>query len=88
MFKYLKIFYRKNTLSGKFFYSQELTEETNQFKEDFSRMRTHLNVAAKLELQTQEKMYESRLHHLENVLEGMLLNVHFIQTILYLENCI
>ena len=50
---------------------QELTEETNQFKEDFSRMRTHLNVAAKLELQTQEKMYESRLHHLENVLEGM-----------------
>ena len=33
-------------------------------------MRTHLNVAAKLELQTQEKMYESRLHHLENVLEG------------------
>ena len=34
-------------------------------------MRTHLNVAAKLELQTQEKMYESRLHHLENVLEGI-----------------
>ena len=34
-------------------------------------MRTHLNVAAKLELQTQEKMYESRLHHLENVLEEM-----------------
>jgi len=33
-------------------------------------MRTHLNVAAKLELQTQEKKYESRLHHLENVLEG------------------
>jgi len=50
---------------------KELTEETNQFKEDFSRMRTHLNVAAKLELQTQEKMYESRLHHLENVLEEM-----------------
>ena len=36
-------------------------------------MRTHLNVAAKLELQTQEKMYESRLHHLENVLEGNVL---------------
>lgn len=50
---------------------KELTEETSQFKEDFSRMRTHLNVAAKLELQTQEKMYESRLHHLENVLEEM-----------------
>jgi len=50
---------------------KDLTEETNQFKEDFSRMRTHLNVAAKLELQTQEKMYESRLHHLENVLEEM-----------------
>lgn len=50
---------------------KDLTEETSQFKEDFSRMRTHLNVAAKLELQTQEKMYESRLHHLENVLEEM-----------------
>merc|ERR1719510_1323241 len=50
---------------------KELNEETAQFKEDFSRMRTHLNVAAKLELQTQEKMYESRLHHLENVLEEM-----------------
>ena len=34
-------------------------------------MKTHLNVAAKLELQTQEKMYESRLYHLENVLEEM-----------------
>lgn len=50
---------------------QELTEDTKQFKEDFNRMRTHLNVAAKLELQTQEKMYESRLYHLENVLEEM-----------------
>ena len=40
-------------------------------------MRTHLNVAAKLELQTQEKMYESRLHHLENVLEGNVLNYVF-----------
>ena len=40
-------------------------------------MRTHLNVAAKLELQTQEKMYESRLHHLENVLEGKhMINMH------------
>ena len=51
--------------------AQELNEDTKQFKEDFNRMRTHLNVAAKLELQTQEKMYESRLHHLENVLEEM-----------------
>jgi len=50
---------------------KELNEDTKQFKEDFNRMRTHLNVAAKLELQTQEKMYESRLHHLENVLEEM-----------------
>ena len=40
-------------------------------KEDFGRVKTHLNVAAKLELQTQEKMYESRLYHLENVLEEM-----------------
>ena len=48
-----------------------MNEDTKQFKEDFNRMRTHLNVAAKLELQTQEKMYESRLHHLENVLEEM-----------------
>ena len=40
-------------------------------------MRTHLNVAAKLELQTQEKMYESRLHHLENVLEGNVLKYVF-----------
>ena len=47
-------------------------------------MRTHLNVAAKLELQTQEKMYESRLHHLENVLEGMLINFYFfLQTIVF-----
>lgn len=50
---------------------KELNEDTKSFKEDFNRMRTHLNVAAKLELQTQEKMYESRLHHLENVLEEM-----------------
>ena len=29
-------------------------------------MKSHLNVSAKLELQTQERMYESRLLHLEN----------------------
>ena len=35
-------------------------------KEDYTRMKSHLNVSAKLELQTQERMYESRLLHLEN----------------------
>ena len=50
---------------------QELNEDTKMLKEDFGRVKTHLNVAAKLELQTQEKMYESRLYHLENVLEEM-----------------
>ncbi len=48
-----------------------MTEDTKIIKEDFGRVKTHLNVAAKLELQTQEKMYESRLYHLENVLEEM-----------------
>lgn len=57
------------TLKKLFF--QELNEDTKILKEDFSRVKTHLNVAAKLELQTQEKMYESRLYHLENVLEEM-----------------
>jgi hypothetical protein len=53
------------------FYLKELSEDTKTLKEDFGRVKTHLNVAAKLELQTQEKMYESRLYHLENVLEEM-----------------
>ena len=50
---------------------KELSEDSKTLKEDFGRVKTHLNVAAKLELQTQEKMYESRLYHLENVLEEM-----------------
>jgi hypothetical protein len=50
---------------------KEHSEELQTIKEDYSRMKTHLNVSAKLELQTQERMYESRLHHLENVLEEM-----------------
>lgn len=50
---------------------KEQTEEISILKEDYMRMKTHLNVSAKLELQTQERMYESRLHHLENVLEEM-----------------
>merc|ERR1712213_98325 len=50
---------------------KEHNEEIATIKEDYTRMKTHLNVSAKLELQTQERMYESRLHHLENVLEEM-----------------
>jgi len=47
------------------------SEEIAIIKDDYTRMKTHLNVSAKLELQTQERVYESRLHHLENVLEEM-----------------
>ena len=41
-------------------------DEIAIIKEDYTRMKSHLNVSAKLELQTQERMYESRLLHLEN----------------------
>ena len=40
-------------------------------KEDFLNLKNHLNIAAKIELQTNEKMYENRLHHLEKMLEEM-----------------
>ena len=50
---------------------KEHNEEIVIIKDDYTRMKTHLNVSAKLELQTQERVYESRLHHLENVLEEM-----------------
>lgn len=40
-------------------------------KEDFLSLKNHLNIAAKIELQTNEKMYENRLHHLEKMLEEM-----------------
>merc|ERR1712241_343353 len=46
-------------------------DEIAIIKEDYTRMKSHLNVSAKLELQTQERMYESRLLHLENVLTEM-----------------
>ena len=59
---------------------QDHTEELQILKEDYAKMKTHLNVSAKLELQTQERMYESRLHHLENVLEEMRQREgHFLQ---------
>merc|ERR1712004_113744 len=50
---------------------KEHGEEIVIIKDDYTRMKTHINVSAKLELQTQERVYESRLHHLENVLEEM-----------------
>jgi hypothetical protein len=50
---------------------KEHTDEIAIIKEDYTRMKSHLNVSAKLELQTQERMYESRLLHLENVLTEM-----------------
>ena len=50
---------------------KEHQEEIAIIKDDYTRMKTHINVSAKLELQTQERVYESRLHHLENVLEEM-----------------
>ena len=46
-------------------------EETVVVKEDFLNLKNHLNLAAKIELQTNEKMYENRLHHLEKMLEEM-----------------
>ncbi len=46
-------------------------EETASVKEDFLNLKNHLNLAAKIELQTNEKMYENRLHHLEKMLEEM-----------------
>ena len=46
-------------------------EETTSVKEDFLSLKNHLNIAAKIELQTNEKMYENRLHHLEKMLEEM-----------------
>merc|ERR1719367_2054643 len=50
---------------------KEHTEEIIIIKEDYTRMKTHLNVSAKLELQAQERVYESSLHHLESCLEEM-----------------
>merc|ERR1711884_482465 len=50
---------------------KEHGEEIVIIKDDYTRVKTHINVSAKLELQTQERVYESRLHHLENVLEEM-----------------
>merc|ERR1719382_1750965 len=50
---------------------KEHSEEIIIIKEDYIRMKTHLNVSAKLELQAQERVYESRLHHLESCLEEM-----------------
>lgn len=50
---------------------KEHSEEIIIIKEDYTRMKTHLNVSAKLELQAQERVYESRLHHLESCLEEM-----------------
>jgi len=46
-------------------------EETACVKEDFLNLKNHLNLAAKIELQTNEKMYENRLQHLEKLLEEM-----------------
>lgn len=46
-------------------------DETTGIKEDFLHLKNHLNLAAKIELQTNEKMYENRLHHLEKMLEEM-----------------
>ena len=53
------------------FFSQTVMEETACVKEDFLNLKNHLNLAAKIELQTNEKMYENRLHHLEKMLEEM-----------------
>jgi len=50
---------------------KEHSEEIIIIKEDYTRMKSHLNVSAKLELQAQERVYESRLHHLESCLEEM-----------------
>ena len=50
---------------------QAVTEETSCVKEDFLNLKNHLNIAARIELQTNEKMYENRLHHLEKMLEEM-----------------
>ena len=48
-----------------------MSDESQLLKEEFHRMKTRYNVATKLELQTQEQLYESRLLHLESVLEEM-----------------
>jgi len=48
-----------------------IIEDTSSVKEDFLNLKNHLNIAAKIELQTNEKMYENRLHHLEKMLEEM-----------------
>lgn len=50
---------------------QNIIEDTSSVKEDFLNLKNHLNIAAKIELQTNEKMYENRLHHLEKMLEEM-----------------
>lgn len=50
---------------------KEHNEEIAIIKDDYMRLKSHLTVSARLELQTQEKVYESRLHNLENVLEEM-----------------
>ena len=39
---------------------KEHNEEIAIIKDDYARMKTHLNVSAKLELQTQERVYDSR----------------------------
>lgn len=48
-----------------------IIDDTSSVKEDFLNLKNHLNIAAKIELQTNEKMYENRLHHLEKMLEEM-----------------
>ena len=50
---------------------ENIIEDTSSVKEDFLNLKNHLNIAAKIELQTNEKMYENRLHHLEKMLEEM-----------------
>ncbi len=50
---------------------QATTEETLQLKDDFQSLKTQLTQAAKIELQANEKMYESRLLHLERMLDEM-----------------
>lgn len=50
---------------------QQISDESLLLKDELQRMKNRYNVATKLELQTQEQLYESRLLHLESVLEEM-----------------
>lgn len=53
------------------FVLQKLSDDTGSLKEDIAQLHSNLNVAAKIEVQTYEKINENRIARLEKMVEEM-----------------